>query len=294
MPSDSVLVKLDFINAFNSVHRGVILDRVASMAPEVYRFVSLLYAAPSSLAFGTFEIVSGEGAQQGDPLGPILFCLCIHPILLSLNCKFKIGYMDDVTLGGHISDVAQAVEQVERSGESMGLRLNPGKCEVIGDLPEDIPVSLRRFIRLSRDQSQLLGSPILPGPEMDAILGARCDDLKRAMGRLSTLGSHEALVILRAAFGSPIILNILRSSPCFGNPMLEQFDGILRTGLETIVNCKLHDPAWVQATLPIKDGGLGIRSVSVLAPSAFLASLHRRSNFSQISFQTRVCLKINL
>ena len=30
--------------------------------------------------------------------------------------------------------------------------------------------------------------------------------------------------------------------------------------------------AWIQAGLPIRDGGLGVRSVALLAPSAFLAS----------------------
>lgn len=33
-----------------------------------------------------------------------------------------------------------------------------------------------------------------------------------------------------------------------------------------------NDPAWLQATLPVHAGGLGIRSVVHLAPSAFLAS----------------------
>ena len=34
----------------------------------------------------------------------------------------------------------------------------------------------------------------------------------------------------------------------------------------------MNDNQWTQATLPVKDGGLGICSVIVLAPSAFLAS----------------------
>jgi len=272
MPSQSVLVKLDFSNAFNSVHREEILRRVALVAPELYKFVCLSYAAPSILSFGAFEILSGEGAQQGDPLGPLLFCLCLHPILESLECTLKIGFMDDVTLGGHIEDVAKAVDQVRLLGVPMGLELNQGKCEIIGDISGDIPASLRGFKLLSGVDAQLLGAPLLPGPEMDRILEARCADLERAMGRLNKLGSHDALVILRAAFGSPVILNVLRSSPCFGNPILERFDSIVRAGLEAIVNCRLDDPAWVQATLPIRDGGLGVRSVAVLAPSAFLAS----------------------
>ena len=33
----------------------------------------------------------------------------------------------------------------------------------------------------------------------------------------------------------------------------------------------INDPAWMQASLPVKSGGLGIRSALTLAPSAFLA-----------------------
>ena len=46
----------------------------------------------------------------------------------------------------------------------------------------------------------------------------------------------------------------------------------LRDGLEQILNVRLNDVQWKQATLPIRDGGLGIRRVSMLASSAYLAS----------------------
>jgi len=39
--------------------------------------------------------MSQEGPQQGDPLGPLLFCNTIHPLLTSLG-SVLLGYMDDV------------------------------------------------------------------------------------------------------------------------------------------------------------------------------------------------------
>ena len=128
---------------------------------------------------------------------------------------------------------------------------------------------MQDFILLRKSQSQLLGAPLLQGEAMDSILEARCDDLNRIMDRLALLGSHDALVILRAAFGSPVILHVLRSSPCFGHPSVPHFDQILRNGLERIVNCEIGDLAWSQASLPIRYGGLGIRSVVVLALCLF-------------------------
>ena len=47
-----------------------------------------------------------------------------------------------------------------------------------------------------------------------------------------------------------------------------------------VVNIHLgvDDLAWLQATLPVKLGGLGIRSAVMVAPSAFLASSHASSD----------------
>ena len=38
------------------------------------------------------------------------------------------------------------------------------------------------------------------------------------------------------------------------------------------MNVQLTDDQWIQASLPVQNGGLGLRSVCMLAPSAFIAS----------------------
>ena len=64
----------------------------------------------------------------------------------------------------------------------------------------------------------------------------------------------------------------LRASPCASHPLLSHFDALQRRVLGSIANCDLSDLHWIQASLPVRCGGLGIRSVDLLAPSAFLAS----------------------
>src|SRR5688572_7140586 len=49
-------------------------------------------------------------------------------------------------------------------------------------------------------------------------------------------------------------------------------DNQMRVGLEKILNTELSDMQWLQASLPVRDGGLGTRRVSMLASSAYLAS----------------------
>ena len=56
--------------------------------------------------FGSHVILSQEGPQQGDPLGPLLFCSIIHPLITSLSSDLTLGYLDDLTLAGPQSVVA--------------------------------------------------------------------------------------------------------------------------------------------------------------------------------------------
>src|SRR5688572_29959306 len=64
----------------------------------------------------------------------------------------------------------------------------------------------------------------------------------------------------------------LRASPCVGNSPLTEFDSLQRKGFCMITHSNLSNIQWLQARLPVKDCGLGVRRVALLASSAFLAS----------------------
>ena len=119
-----IMVKLDFANAFNSLHRSDMLLSVRDRLPELYAFCLSSYSQPSFLYFGSHVILSQEGPQQGDPLGPLLFCSTIHPLISSLSSDLTLGYLDDLTLAGPQSVVAADIQQVMAEGSKMGLCLN--------------------------------------------------------------------------------------------------------------------------------------------------------------------------
>uniref|UniRef100_A0A8D8VMK6 Uncharacterized protein n=1 Tax=Cacopsylla melanoneura TaxID=428564 RepID=A0A8D8VMK6_9HEMI len=55
---------------------------------------------------------------------------------------------------------------------------------------------------------------------------------------------------------------------------LQNVDEQLKHVLESILNLKLSDTEWCQATLPIRHGGLGVRKLADISLPAFLSSVH--------------------
>jgi len=151
---------------------------------------------------------------------------------------------------------------------------NNNKCEIISEEFTEIDTlaTFRDFIHVNKEDMTLLGAPVLKGKAQDNAIQDKIGDLTRAVERLAHLQAHDALVVLKNNLAIPKLLYLLRTSEYAGNPLLRWFDDTLRTGLIHILNVDLNDDQWLQASLPVGDGSLGIRSAEMLAPSAFLAS----------------------
>ena len=149
-------------------------------------------------------MLSQEGTQQGDPLGPLLS---------SLVSDLTLGYLDDFTLGGNVAIVAQDVRQIVVLGSKIGLILNAAKCELVGHsgLVVDDPL-LRSFTRVQPCNATLLGAPLFLGKVLNDFWSERCSDLSRAVDRLCVVGVQDALILVRASFSAPRAQHLLR---CF-------------------------------------------------------------------------------
>jgi Reverse transcriptase (RNA-dependent DNA polymerase) len=89
----------DFTNAFNEVSRQKILDIAQEKYPELYPYVKMCYAKTSHVWWDGHRMMSAWGVQQGDPLGPLLFCLVIHPVLTEV-AKHVVVEFPDLTVEG--------------------------------------------------------------------------------------------------------------------------------------------------------------------------------------------------
>jgi hypothetical protein len=260
MTEDEIFVKLDFTNAFNTLRRDVMLQMVYDTVPEIYAFTHQAYSSESQLQFGSFVIRSRMGPQQGDPLGPLLFCLPLQPVLRAMRSSFRLGYLDDISLGGKKDDVLQDLALIKDLETSLGICLNNKKCELYSKTEQTEP-EFEGFERMDMGSLLLLGAPLFRGEALDGALLRHSEILERAVTDLACLRAQAALILLRASFGAAKLTYLLRTAPCHSHPLLEKMDEQMRRGLENIINISLNDIQWLQATLPIRDGGLGVRRV---------------------------------
>ena len=112
---NNALLKLDFRNAFNSIRRDKMLEALRRLAPCLISFVYFAYSSPSSLFWGDKIIKSSEGVQQGDPLGPLLFCLTIHRLCSQLKSELSLFYPDDDMLGGNVEVLQHDLDERAQS-----------------------------------------------------------------------------------------------------------------------------------------------------------------------------------
>ena len=82
---------------------------------------------------------------------------------------------------------------------------------------------------------------------------------------LKLLQAHDAICLLRNALSMPKVLYVLRTAPSFLSPLLSSFDSVQKSLLQSICNIQLSEHGWLQASLPINSGGLGIRGAVLLA-----------------------------
>ena len=124
-PKENVILKIDFENAFHSINRHFMLEKVFEIHPEVYKYSHSAYSQPSSLFYGDSVIKSCEGSQQGDPESPTLFSDSIQDMIDSLESKTNLWYLVDGNLSDDHRTVLKDLKKVLKLKERWDSKLNP-------------------------------------------------------------------------------------------------------------------------------------------------------------------------
>ncbi|GJT41333.1 putative reverse transcriptase domain-containing protein [Tanacetum coccineum] len=248
-------------------------------------------------AFDTFGFLAPEAEeflnrvqrvvqiQQGDPLGPLLFALVLHPLVHRIRdcCQllFHAWYLDDGTIIGDTKEVAKAIDIIRAEGPRLGLELNIKKTEVFWPSCNGVKVKEGLFPRdIGRPT---LGVKLLGGAvSRDAgfISSLAVKRASRAVELMSLLPSlrdpQSELLLLRSCMGVAKLLFGLRTcQPMYIGEAVSIFDNGLRRAIEAIVVCGgpfFGDFQWRLASLPIRFGGLGLCSAEDVSTYAFVAS----------------------
>lgn len=141
----TVLVLIDFSNAFNMVNHDILLT-----ALQYYKFSSTVLYWFSSYLQGRQQAVRVDrtfsdwcnltnGVPQGGILSPLLFSLYINFLTFSLDCSYHL-YADDLQIytQANVNNINDAVRIVNANlmnvsnwSHRYGITVNPSKCQAI-------------------------------------------------------------------------------------------------------------------------------------------------------------------
>ena len=278
---DFAILKVDMRNAFNLVSREAVLHQCAIHFPELLPWVTWCYSQHQKLWHPMGQLISASGVQQGDPLGPLLFALVLHCIILKISadpqCKellLNCWYLDDGALAGPRDALSRALGILQANSNTSGLHINLSKCQLFSpqDLsmfPSDIPCSACPYF-------ELLGVPIGSAEYCAQYIESKRKDAFLLLSLLPQLSNPQvAVTILRSCASFCKLAHLARSTP--PSPMSEavfsQFDNDVLHCFELSAAIELTLPAAKQATFNLSHGGLGLCSLHRHAPAAYISSL---------------------
>ena len=237
-------------------------------------YTNFTYGGPST---ATFEDENGElhrievqrGVRQGDPCGPILFCLAIQPVLEKVANKFKgridiVAYLDDIAIIANKdvqeSELKEATKMLIAEMKNIGLTLK------------------EEYDSMHDEEFRYLGAAITRDKKKTAEALGRVrphDKLEHFVAVVSKMTTDKAFLLLRSC-GVSRGGYVARIHGVEAKQWLEAFDHIigraashiLEAGFERVMSC----PMLRRAT---KLGGFGLTQWAPIADLAHKSALEK-------------------
>ena len=190
-------------------------------------------------------------------------------------------YLDDATLGGPVDKIIHDLGAIIPALSMIGLEMKASKFEVVNlnldavdfqKALEKIQSILKEVQVTALEKLVMLGAPIFSSAVKDS-LSAKHSQLLKMIDRLSYVSAHQAFFLLKNCLAIPKLLFILRCFPSYReHALLKKYEQTLRDEAAKIRNINFDDTGWLQTKLPVRHGGIGLRSPSDLALPVYLSS----------------------
>ncbi|GJR08519.1 hypothetical protein Tco_0791171 [Tanacetum coccineum] len=144
---------------------------------------------------------------EGDPLGPLLFSLVLHPLICKIRDSFSFclhaWYLDDDTIVGDTLVVGKVLELIMKNGPRCGLHFNVDKTEVFW--PKEDPRSRLEGVFPPNISRPMHGVKLLGGPASvdfdfsSELVMKRVAKTIELMDAVARINDHQCeLLLLRA------------------------------------------------------------------------------------------------
>ena len=303
---------LDISNAFNTIDRAHVMNEFFKRdeLDTAHKIMHFSYSENTILwlrgEHGKIvkQMSSRQGVRQGDPLGSLSFAVALHPVICNTLEKFPqlkiVAIHDDCTICGPEDDVVLAAQHFSDRAKLLNLKVNPQKCCLIAlhqrpiseETQHRLDSGFDEKIRVERDGTKVIGVPIgtsgyvqrealrIINNEKDTFDILRtCEKLpKQVRFLLLRVCSQTQLTYLTRCLPQKDIEDALTA---FDKMVFDTATSITDSFLMPWLPFKdRYDAptklriASAQATLPLKQGGLGIRlHHSNLSHTAYIGAI---------------------
>ena len=253
------------------------MKALGEMVPELAPWCWFNYGLPSHLHSGDHLLKSQQGTQQGDPLGPALFSAAIQQVVEQLAREhpllWHVWYLDDGILVGEEHELRKVLGLLTENFRALSLDVNFGKSRIWtmqGSHAPGSPVPTPPW----EEPKKVLGVPFGSEAAVRSFLEEVIKEHKALLLRLQSFPNPQvALTLLRVCLGVQKINHLLRvlwDAP--SRDFAAETDAGIRRTLEEILGSGIPEASWLQSSLPVRQGGLGVLRCGTVHFAAFAAS----------------------
>ena len=276
--NDAILL-VDATNAFNSLNRQVALHNIKATCPALATILINNYRAPTKLHMEGDYILSQEGTTQGDPLAMPMYALASIPLIKQLGGNVtQQWYADDAAAVGKLSKLHTWWNDLVRLGPKFGYFPNAAKSWLVtkeGTYNLGCEMFGAEGVQVTDEGRPYLGAAIGTRSYVENYVRSKVTLWSSQLTNLANLAGTQPHAVYSAiihGFTSKWTY-LCRTIPDIAE-LMKPLDHIIRTQLIPALTGR-SPPNDHEATLfsmPVRNGGLGIRIPSTVSEIEFQSS----------------------